>query len=683
MTIYVKIQISLKTEKMTDTHSITEEFTEDQNKYVPREVIIAELPDSDQSDASGTSDDDARERPKTDIPPEYWHIQKLVKFLKTGNQTATAIALCCLKDHDLTNDFNQLAIQEIGGLELLINLLDTKDIKCKLGALSVLTELSTNHDIRKCIANLGGMNLLVNNLLEPAKDLQILVAETIYNVAQVRKARKHIRQCDGIPKLVDFLDCDEMYLYTPKNKLSETEIEALNLTSAAARALWSVSRSNKNIGVMMKSGAVPLLARLLKTIHMDVVIPTIGTISQCAIDPSYQLAIQTEGMIRDIVRHLSAEEYPELRRFCAETIFKCCGNAITRDMVRQSGGLDPLVNMAKDAKNKDDKQLLAAVTGAIWKTAISPENVERFDQLKTVEVLVKLLENVEECELVLSNVVGALGECLKFEHNRGSLRRANGIPHLVNLLNYTYPPILENVPMVLKECAEDPESMREIEQLDGVRLIWSLLKNDSPKVQANAAWSLVPCIRNATDSGEMVRCFVGGLELIVNLLKSQDSHVLACVCAAISEVAKDIENLAVITDHGVVPLLVNLVETEDVELRQHLAAAIAYCCAWGSNCKEFGRLGAITPLVQYMADGDPVVHRTTALALFHLSKNPFNCITMHESGVVPFLLKAVSSTDWKLQEAAAGCLANVRKLALEAETRHLIRNSPFDSDDND
>lgn len=40
---------------------------------------------------------------------------------------------------------------------------------------------------------------------------------------------------------------------------------------------------------------------------MDVVIPTIGTISQCADDPNYQLAIQTEGMIRDVVKHLSAE----------------------------------------------------------------------------------------------------------------------------------------------------------------------------------------------------------------------------------------------------------------------------------------------------------------------------------------------------------------------------------------
>lgn len=61
------------------------------------------------------------------------------------------------------------------------------------------------------------------------------------------------------------------------------------------------------------------------------------------------------------------------------------------------------------------------------------------------------------------------------------------------------------------------------------------------------------------ESGELVRSFVGGLELIVSLLKSKDVQVLASSCAAIAEIAKDEENLAVITDHGVVKLLSNLV----------------------------------------------------------------------------------------------------------------------------
>lgn len=54
---------------------------------------------------------------------------------------------------------------------------------------------------------------------------------------------------------------------------------------------------------------------------------------------------------------------------------------------------------------------------------------------------------------------------------------------------------------------------------------------------------------------------------------------------------------------------------------------------------------------------------------------------MHESGVVPFLMRAVASADEELQEAAAGCLSNIRRLALEAETYHLVDKGFKDSGD--
>lgn len=84
----------------------------DEAKQGPQEIIIREYPDSDDtSAASSSSEEERRELLRADIPPEYWHIQKLVKYMKTGNQTATVVALCCLKDHDLTTEINQYAIQ--------------------------------------------------------------------------------------------------------------------------------------------------------------------------------------------------------------------------------------------------------------------------------------------------------------------------------------------------------------------------------------------------------------------------------------------------------------------------------------------------------------------------------------------------------------------------------------------
>lgn len=161
---------------------------------------------------------------------------------------------------------------------------------------------------------------------------------------------------------------------------------------------------------------------------------------------------------------------------------------------------------------------------------------------------------------MLTHVVGTLSECMKFQSNRESFRSIGGLEPLVNLLNSTHAPLLENITKALAECAKDIESMHVLEELDAVRLIWSLLKNPCARVQAYAAWALCPCIQNARDSGELVRSFVGAMELVVGLLKSTDTLVLSATCAAIATIAKDKYNLAVLTDHKVIPMLADLGE---------------------------------------------------------------------------------------------------------------------------
>lgn len=140
----------------------------------------------------------------------------------------------------------------------------------------------------------------------------------------------------------------------------------------------------------------------------------------------------------------------------------------------------------------------------------------------------------------------------------------------IRLLSATYEPLLENVPLVLKECAVDERCMDIINDsehwLDGVRLVWSLLKHPSDVIKRNACLALVPCIRHAKDSPEMVRAFVGGLELTVSLLESKDTEVLSAVCAMIAEIATNPENLGILTDHGVVRKLAALVETVGLTL---------------------------------------------------------------------------------------------------------------------
>ena len=59
------------------------------------------------------------------------------------------------------------------------------------------------------------------------------------------------------------------------------------------------------------------------------------------------------------------------------------------------------------------------------------------------------------------------------------------------------------------------------------------------------------------------------------------------------------------------------------------------------NRALFGQSGAVAPLVSYLTSASVEVHRSTSVALYQLSKDPWNCVTMHQNGVVPHLLRLI------------------------------------------
>lgn len=209
-----------------------------------------------------------------------------MKSNKGGNQTATIIALCSMRDFNLNQEACQFAIRDVGGLEVLINLLDTEDVKCKIGSLQILKEVSANPYIRRSIADLGGLPTMVAILNEQDKDLKCLAAETIANVAKFRRARKVVRQNQGIQRLVALLDSVRQHQQMHSlvsSSYSRVELEKdVEVARCGALALWSLSKSRKNKHEMRRAGVIPLLAALLKSPHESMCIPVVGTLQECA-----------------------------------------------------------------------------------------------------------------------------------------------------------------------------------------------------------------------------------------------------------------------------------------------------------------------------------------------------------------------------------------------------------------
>eukprot|EP00158_Paraphelidium_tribonemae_P005771 Partr_v1_DN27515_c0_g1_i2_m30116 putative Ubox domain-containing protein len=551
---------------------------------------------------------------------------------------------------------NQLALFELGGLELIVNLLETRESRCVRAALSVILQVSASIRIRVALCDMDVMLPLVRLLDDRNHDVKAQASQAIFQCAKNIKNRRAIRNYDGIRKLVKLL--------TSRNE---------DCVSGAAYALWSCTKSDKNKIEMEEANVIPILSELLLSDNPKVAVPIVGILQECASVQKYRQSIRQMGMIPHFLNHIKAGKSIALVTHSVSCIFQCASDAETRAMVREIGGLGIIAALLdKEIKTDietDDKATVArdyyaAITGAIWKLCIDHQNVEILLKENVVKKLVEIISGPNTHEITLVRAIGALGAFAQTPSGRQAVREANGIKPIIQTLTSTDPDLLENAANALGSCAQDSESMISIDKYDGVRLLWSLLKSSYPAVQASSAWAISPCIEHAKDAGEMVRSFVGGLELMVSLLKSSDVEVLAGVCSALSKIARDQENLGVMTDHGIVAMLSKLTTTRNDRLKKPLAEAICQSCNWGKNRLQFGKSNAVGPLVKFLKSSDVEVHKYTALALQQLSVEPMNCVAMHENGAVPLLLDLVGSTDAKLQEAAAATVANIRKVAL-------------------
>lgn len=81
----------------------------------------------------------------------------------------------------------------------------------------------------------------------------------------------HLRYCD-----------DDSVLLISADQLNDEQQVLINMAGAGARALYSLSESKPNKEAMRKFGLVPLMSRLLKSVHTELIIPIIGTCQNCA-----------------------------------------------------------------------------------------------------------------------------------------------------------------------------------------------------------------------------------------------------------------------------------------------------------------------------------------------------------------------------------------------------------------
>ncbi|XP_042211948.1 outer dynein arm-docking complex subunit 2-like isoform X2 [Homarus americanus] len=575
-----------------------------------------------------------------ELSTDYWQIHKMVKYLKVGNATCTTIALVGLKDCGLHQEVCQIALKMVGGLEVLLNILRTSNLRCNVGALQVLEAACGHVTTRATVHKLGGLQVLQGLVGHSQVEVQGLAASVLAQVCGLSSARAALIRNDGVATLVALLRVDP-------NTLS-TDTELAVAVEGAARALWACSVCKSGRAALLRAGGLELVGRLLSVSRPTLLVPVVGVIHQCIAEAVFRERVEASGYTSALVKLLHSP-FPHLQVLATKALARCSVLEATSARLVREGGLEvlvslltrggesytealiekdpafardcglvtdapgvprsrkpsmmpegggsvagtgqPLVNALGDGDGGvaepeasvlgdlnhynagagaavGDSELLEAVSEAIWHVSLLPEHVTAVKDLTAVPVLVALLHHNDE--KVLTNVVGALGEVAGDPDCCMTLLRGGGVTTLIQLLRRTSDKLLLNVTRALGSCAAEEEALSALLQQDGLRLLWSHLKNPNCRVQASAANAICTCLQQETEGlAEVVRSLVGGIELLVSLLESESEAVLSAVCAAIARIARDPQNLAIMTDYGAVTslsrLAVRLMRARDSE----------------------------------------------------------------------------------------------------------------------
>lgn len=614
-----------------------------------------------------------KERKTEELPIAFWTLQKLVRFMKIGNQVVTNACLCCIRDYDLTQQINQRAIFSIGGLETLVNLCKSNDLICRIGTLHVLREMSKNIDMRRYMVDMNIIESLCKIVSEPLNEIKCLAIDILGILASIQPARQIIHKFDVINKIIDALNFDRRLLRTKYSKMTEKESVLIDLAVSAAKALSRILVTARMLTDARKGGLILSISELLKTIHQPLIRAVMRLCNVCSQDIGIQLGIETELVIVDVTKQLKSKDSDLLADACG-IISQCGCSPKTNKLIQKNNGLKSIIDILLTENYWQNAKLMLPATSAAYTCAQDRSSAREFNKLKALQLLNKLLTKGFNDE-ILANICGFASQLL---YEKGYVKTLLSNDALKTILNFFF---IEHDTLRIETChvltnvCKYPEYAKQMRELDAITYMWTLLESPNPLVQATASNALCEYMRNDRGSAEYIRKLDNGLELIASSLESENDTTLNAICSMIVEIAKDQYNLAILTQYRVVPSLARLIHAENKKLEEKVTAAIAACAPLGDNAKRFGELKVIRLIVNLVNSPFKNVQRAAAMALENLSTYPINAILIYQSGVVPVLLEDILSTDPVLRNAAANCLRNLRKLTLEAE-QFLMMNLP-------
>jgi len=218
------------------------------------------------------------------------------------------------------------------------------------------------------------------------------------------------------------------------------------------------------------------------------------------------------------------------------------------------------------------------------------------------------------------------------------------VPHLLQTLrnSNSKDEIVETIEELRSISRGDDAGKEQIGAEGGIEVILELLQSNDLDIQQNAAKLLRSISVNEKNQEKIAQA--GGIPLLVQMLSCKDDPTLKLACTAtLWNLSVNDLNKQKIADDGGIPVLIRVLKSNDPKLQNEAVGALRNLSFLEENKKIIGREGAIPVLVSLLRSSNERIQRNSALTLRNLiANNEKNMRRIEREGGVELLMKVLT-----------------------------------------
>uniref|UniRef100_A0A671WA36 Armadillo repeat containing 3 n=1 Tax=Sparus aurata TaxID=8175 RepID=A0A671WA36_SPAAU len=491
-----------------------------------------------------------------------------------GKNPATVVLLLSSPEEDILvkaceaihtfaekGDENKVSLLGLGALEPLCQLISHDNKLVRRSALMALGIMTANSDVKSALKKIDVIPSIIDKLsLEEDVVVHEFATLCLASLSVDFVCKVQIFDSKGLPTLIQLL-C------SPDPDVKKNSLETI----------FNMVQDYQSRQAVHELGGIPQLLELLNSEFPVIQHLALRTLQNVTTDKDTRNTFREEQGFEKLMDILS-NDFSDLHIEALQVVANCLNDSESFQLIHQGGGLTRLTEFII---TPNITEIQSCAVKCIARVAQSAENRKLLHEQNVEKVLVELL-SVSDVTNITSILTKMMCECVGF------LCVSGGIPEIVQLLN--------NESLVLREAATQALSNLThgnklnafaVYEAGGHEILVQQLYGNCAGTVANSAATL----GNMAGQG-VIRCSIllhGAMQALVEPLKSTNVQVLVNTTQCLAMLACDTE---LQTAGGLQPL-VNLLRSYHKEVLHNACLAINVCASDEPTAVEMCRFGAV------------------------------------------------------------------------------------------